>query len=534
MKKYILRILFAILPAAIVLLPLLPKAEAEEYTYAKALYYQYGGSGDTYEMTFFTPEGEICRLPAGAGKFYIDMALDRSYAFVILDFNKEHGGEFYFVSPEGAKHIAGGVYACLSSDEGGNAAYITDFSGGDTCTLNLYNGKDGKTRCIDENMWAHTSWWYNHAAISPDGNSLVYCRYGEDGAPEGMLWKKGKYTSLGDALPIAVADKAEYIYYARADTDDYSERVYSDYYVLGKRGEARISPEPVSGTFYFNRDFSEALFNYIGDGESISYFCVDGEVMQANAHIPPIDGIAAPDGELAGEFPDLDPEKRPQPEYYYRYGIDSFRGKTLLVTTSIGWCGNNYVYPVYYVDHELQVSEPYNYGSETFTMRGSSAIYSYGGGLYYLENFPEGEPVQVGNTNIAALGEEGQVYYACVDGLCLWEKGSSRHVIDDGRLVHHSRNCFQDRSTPYNFSLNFGYLPAVDGSLYYQNLSGDTLYCLSPEGGIETLLTDVEDVHSAYFFEGIPVVLIRTDDDCVDAYRLHGAAATLIVEDMLG
>ncbi len=533
MKKYILRILFAILSAAIVLLPLLPKAEAEEYTYAKALYYQYGGSGDTYEMTFFTPEGEICRLPAGAGKFYIDMALDRSYAFVILDFNKEHGGEFYFVSPEGAKHIAGGVYACLSSDKGGNAAYITDFNGADTCKLNLYNGKNGKTQCIDENMWAHTSWWYNHAAISPDGNSIVYCRYGEDGAPEGMLWKKGKYTSLGDALPIAVADKAEYIYYARADTDDYSEHVYRDYYVLSQKGEKRISPETVSGTFYFNRDFSEVLFNCRGDGESASYFCVDGEVMQANAYVPPIDGIAAPDGELAGEFTNFEPEKRPQPEYYYRYGIDSFRGKTLLVTTSIGWCGNNNIYPVYYVDHELQVSEPYDYGSGNFTMRGSSAIYAYGGELYYLENFPESEPVQVGGGNIAALGEERQVYYAHDYGLRLWENGSSRAVVDDGRLVFRSRCCFNDRSTSNNFSLNLVYLPAVDGYLYYQNLSGDNLYCLTPEGGIETLLTDVEDVHSAYFFEGIPVVLIRTDDDCVDAYRLDGAAATLIVEDML-
>ena len=172
MKKYILRILFAVLLATIVLLPLLPQAEAEEYTYAKALYYQYGGSSDTYEMTFFTPEGEICRLPAGEGKFYIDMALDRSYALVILDFTEGHGGELYFVSPEGAKRIAGGVYACLSSDEGGNAAYITDFSGSDTCTLNLYTGKTGKTQRIDENMWAHTSWWYNHAAISPTATAL--------------------------------------------------------------------------------------------------------------------------------------------------------------------------------------------------------------------------------------------------------------------------------------------------------------------------------------------------------------------------
>ncbi len=536
MKKFLPRILFALLCAAIVILPLLPRAEAEKYTYAKALYFEHGNnSNGEHKMTFFTPEGEICRFPMGAGSFYIDMALDRSYAFLILNLNEEDGGELHFISPEGTKHIADGVYAILSSDSGGSAAYITDFSeDSETCRLMYYNGKTGEAECIEDRLWSSNSIWYNHAALSPDGRTLVYCRY-VDGAPEGILWNRGKYTSLGNALPIAVADGGKYIYYSRSDTEDYTRHSYLNYYVLSKKGEQLISTYPVNGNFYFNRDFSETLFFGHDENTSYAYFCIDGISVPIPEELPAaIKSIAAPAGELAGEYAYWDITKFPRPEYYTRFGIDSFRSKTLLYQTSEGWCGNSYVYPVYYVDSEWQILGPYDYGSNSFSTNGKNAIYTLGYELYYIENYPEDEPVHIGMSNGEVLGSrEGQIYYISGYDLWLWDNGESRKIAENALLPDIWLSPGRNRSIANSFDFLQTSVPPLNGYLYFTRWDRDTLHCITPEGSIEPIAAEkLKDATSIYvnYNEGIPLLVLHVRNEGIFVYRLDGSSATLIVD----
>ncbi|MBR6522724.1 MAG: hypothetical protein IKT47_08635 [Oscillospiraceae bacterium] len=541
MKKYLPRVIFAILCAAIAILPLLRETE-EEYTYAKALHYFYGAADDnTCEMTFFTPDGEVCRLTAPDGRYYIDMALDRSYAFAIIGLNADSGGELYYVSPEGAKHIANGVYACLSSDRGGSAAYITDFSKtSDTCRLMYYNGKTTESLCIDENLWALNSVRYNGAAISPDGCTVVYNRFSSANEHEGMMWKNGKHSSLGDVFPIAVADKGRYIYYLRTDTGDYtSYSSFNRYYVLSPSGEQLISPYTVDGYFYFNRDFSEALFSCYDETNSYSYFCVDGSTVLAANELTNISAIATPNGELAGEYQWWSIIDIPRLENYSRYGIDSFRSKLLLSQSSVGWCGNNYVYPAYYVDENLQISAPLDYNSSTFSTDGLSAIYSYGPELYYVENYPTGEPLYIGQSNGAVQGSfNGQIYYlpAGQHALYLWETGNRTRVADNISLLHHRHALGADRNRADSFDLSRTYLPPVNGYLYFTEQGSNDIYCLTPDGSIQTVLT-LESLASAPYvccYGGAPLLMVNTGNRRWNVYRFDGATATLVASNIAG
>ena len=541
MKKYLPRVLFALFCAAIAILPLLREAE-EEYTYAKALHYFYGAADDnTCEMTFFTPEGEVCRLPAPDGKYYIDMAIDRSYAFAIIGLNSTSGGDLYYVSPEGAKHIASGVYACLSSDIGGSAAYITDFSKiSDTCRLMYYNGKTAKNLCIDENLWALNSVRYNCAAISPDGRTVVYNRFSSENGHEGMMWKNGKHCSLGDVFPIAVADKGRYIYYLRTDTSDYTSYSSLDrYYVLSTNGEQLISPSTVNGYFYFNRDFSESLFTCHDEENSYSYFCIDGHVGPTSNELTNISAIAAPDGELAGEYQWWNIIDIPRPEKYSRYGIDSFRSKLLLSQSSVGWCGNNYVYPAYYVDENLQISGPYDYNGSTFSTNGLSGIYSHGHELYYVEHLPDGNPLHVGQSNGAVQGSiNGQIYYLPVGKheLFLWENGNSSKVAENVSLIPHWHAAGSDRSRADSFELSHTYLPPVNGYLYFTAQGSNDIYCLAPDGSIQTVLTLESLASSSYVccYGGTPLLMVNTGKRRWDVYRFDGATAILIASNIAG
>ena len=538
MKKYLTRILAAILGAAIVLLPLLPRAEAEEYSYAKALYYNFGGDG-AYELTFFTPDGEVCRLPCGPDGFYIDLALDRAYAFVITEYDESSGGVLHYVDENGAREIARGVYYCFSSDTGGSGAYFTDCPDhADFGRLWHYDGKTGKSVCVEEKASFYLLGpWNNGAALSPDGRSLAYRRDNGAGGWEGVVWNRGRIIELGDgASPVAVADNAKYIYYGQfqppSDIQEGVGLLRGAFYLRSGKSTELIAEAPSYMLFDFNRDFSEA-WCIVNGGDSY-VMCVDGEVVGAAPEFW-LYTISSPEYGLAGET--YDSNFVPFLEGYDRYGVDSFSDKLVRSIFHIDDVQTGF--QPYYINSDYSAVRLAEKGGLRFSSDGSAATYAYDGKLYFIPDtatYSEGGEQLVSQyyASYTYTADMSEIYYINTSSeLWLWRDGGRVKLADNARLISLSNNMsggwFGNRGTAQHYS----YLPPVDGLCYYRDKETGAVCAVDRHGARTEILSWMNNPYALLFGGEILVFDYNYDAATTDVYRLDGTAATLIVEDML-
>lgn len=177
------------------------------------------------------------------GTVYTSMqALDKTAAAALTT-----GKALFYVTESGAEQIAGNVSLYNMAASGDSVAYIDAES-----SLYLYNTKDGETEKLAETA-------EGYLAISPDGKTVLYDVFQDDGYYELYLYHNGETTLLGENLfGLAVADKASYIYVYDAEQTLY---VIQDgaKTTLGERTETTMQ-----NPFVFNRDLSQILYNASG------------------------------------------------------------------------------------------------------------------------------------------------------------------------------------------------------------------------------------------------------------------------------
>lgn len=148
----------------------------------------------------------------------------------------------YFFDKTGTKKIASEAYNWTISDNGSSVLYEKDE------TLFLYKVSSDKSERIAENT--------NNFTISSDGNSILYTLK-DDNEIKGNIWNNGKISELdGKGIsPIAIANNAKYVYYAK-ENDDYTCSLY----VYTGKDSTKLSSNFYPNTVSLNQDCSEIMY----------------------------------------------------------------------------------------------------------------------------------------------------------------------------------------------------------------------------------------------------------------------------------
>lgn len=177
------------------------------------------------------------------GTVYTSMqALDKTAAAALTT-----GKVLFYVTGSGAAQIAGNVSLYDMAASGDAVAYIDAEN-----SLYLYSSEDGKTEKLAEAA-------EGYLAVSPDGKTVLYDVFHDDGYYELYMYHNGETSLLGENLfGIAVADKASYIYVYDAEQTLYviQDGVKT---ALGEQIETTMQHP-----FVFNRDLSQILYNASG------------------------------------------------------------------------------------------------------------------------------------------------------------------------------------------------------------------------------------------------------------------------------
>lgn len=482
MRKYITRIIFALLAAAIVILPLLPGVEpAEPYTYAEEMDFRMSYAEEPV-LCLFNRAGIIAELPADSHDgYYLDFSLKRESAFVIPDMDFDTGGTLYHVGTE-ATRIDDGVYHVFASDSS-CGAYITELEAGRSRgRLNYYDGST--SICIEEQICTRLNNGRGiGVAISPDGKTVAYCRAEEDGGITGMLYHKGKYIELGaDIFPIAVSDKMKYLYYGQltmpaSEIAADAPQPVSAYYVRSG-GEDVLLGESRGRHFRFNCDFSEAIITT----NDFNAICIDGgrELQYFNDFYPV--GVIAPQAGLAAEI--YAGDSLLLTNEYVRVGVDSFRGKVLHGVRDSGGLSHDVClgsdcsyHNTAYLDEELQL---YLLTEWTHNLQiaeaGHAALYKQGESLYLIPDVRSHAPGEEqlissyckkfsGNADFSAI-----YYVNTGNDLYSWRNGSRTLLAEDVELLTPAGGpgtaLYRNGVVPVRFNGDIYFRRKDDGSMW--------------------------------------------------------------------
>ena len=519
MKKHLARTIFAILGAALVLLPLLSGGGTQLYE----MRWRYAtDENGKFELCFFTTEGEVCRLPAESGaveRTLHDFSIDRRYAAALSAWERRTGGDLYRVASDGADFIADRVFHALISDDGGTLVYIQAENGyGETGRLYLYRHASGRTVCLDESVSLDLTARY---AISPDGGTVAWCRAGDEGFT-GVVWNDGEYHELGrGVIPVAVADGMEHIYYAEPESDS---KLYRLYVKSGDRAEFLVV---CAFEIYvqFNRDFSE-VYAARKAGE------YRREVIAAGADNVVVLGYGLE--QLVEPYVSLREEYQYDPfgkdaAAYIRHDIESFRGQRFSLEEDGAAFG--------VINDDLSVS-PITGKAVTnslpcqFSAENNTGLVCTKQRLYFIDGTDsDGVLISADVKDFAASGDLSEVYYISSTGELYYQ------TLPDGEAKLIDKNAYLPQLIPYDPlvavpSWTTRYTaPGIllDGTLYYISHNSRTLNAVSHGGEPRELLSSVNGLN--FTLIGTELFIIEGLSTAPSYYLLEGDTPVLIGSD---
>lgn len=545
MKRYITRIIFALLAAIIVLLPLLPTAETETFPapsgfdFTNEIRWRYSLSkNEEFQLCFFTADKEICRLPLDESKSYRpiippNFTLDRSAAVVISEREKivgNLGGKLYLVNHSGATHISDNVHWAAISDDGTTVAYLKhDIGHGENAIGNLYLYKHGEHTCIDRSVSLRPGSRY---CISPDGGTVAYCRAAGESF-DGIVWNRGEYYELGAcASPLAVADSMAHVYYTKVK---YVTRENYIMYVKSGSKTTEIINSLYPPVPSFNRDFSEVYIDGRRTNSPAVIACGADRVYTLESHI----------GHFSDSYInfyrgliDCTPSGK-SPCSYFRYCFDTFRGQV----ANCGDAGDTDRGDICLINDDfsytLLTPESCSYQSYQVSESGSEVL--------YCANSPDAPRALFSSTD-GLLSANAESFVASPDLQLVY------YVTADGALFRLDRT----KNTPADFIAQDAYLPQLrayprhvnagsfytthtapgillDGQLYFTSASRRNLYTVSDDGKIREIFTSEDGVLSFCLIGQRLFMIHQTGEygQITDFYSVGSYGANLYFEDQM-
>ena len=227
----------------------------------------FSGSGKKNMITAIQPsseDAEVLVISEAGNKIFkktVDSSVSSSYYSLdsSMELIRTSGKILYYVQANKIEKIAEEVTNAWISDDGSTAVYISDGS--------LYVAKIGK-----KGTKIAGSVVTNSICVAPDGSAVGYAVQSEDDASVliGYIWDGGKEaTSLGkNKVAIALASKAQYVYYVRLDDNNamYVQKKYND--------ETKVKLNDTRATLYLNQDHTVC---YLYNGEKTVYCAKAGE-----------------------------------------------------------------------------------------------------------------------------------------------------------------------------------------------------------------------------------------------------------------
>ncbi|MCD7778675.1 MAG: hypothetical protein LUH47_09260 [Clostridiales bacterium] len=178
-----------------------------------------------------------------------------------------NNGKLSFFAEGEEKELARNVISCSISNDGSLVAFVIPNSDEKQYigTLYTYNTVTGSWEDICSDIFVSTT---STIQISPSGDTVAYVRnYDEDALTyDCCYYNKGEETTIGQNIDVwAISDDAEYIYYAKENTEDYSSVfcVYTE-----KNGEVVLDEEAYNN-FYLNLDYSECVYSLAKEEEPL-------------------------------------------------------------------------------------------------------------------------------------------------------------------------------------------------------------------------------------------------------------------------
>ena len=533
MKKYLARTIFAILGAALVLLPLMPGGQGERFPapegldFTKEIRWRYAtDENGEYELCFLTAEREICRLPVNndTRNRSPDFTLTRSAAAVISGYTENEGGKLYLVDGDGAALIAERAVHALISDDGNTIMYLQLSADGSVDIL-LYSHDSRETLTIAEGASLHNTARY---ALSPDGNTAAYC-LDEGSGFTGMVWNSGEYHELGlGVFPIAVADGMTHLYYARPNGPEAGRYSAYSFYVKSGDTETYLLSSYDGASPRFNRDFTEVYLDGVWSGTPAVIACGADHVARLSGHIGP----------FADPYINYYSEYQCNPNYaynvsYIRYCIRSFRGQPVCRSDDMSGA-------VAVIDEDMSFTEvkPSGLARYQISADGKTALYCATPFLYRTGGRGDNELLIKTVKNFVASYDLSEVYYiTLLEGdLYYQDLGSgaeARFIAADAGLLsmkpyYSEINAESWPSFPYPKGVFLG------DTLYFTTNGGRTLNMT--RGGSSRELLSVEDGYFVFSLVGEkPFVTHRlmAGDTSVDlnCYSINGARLRLVSSD---
>ena len=166
-------------------------------------------------------------------------------------------GKLVVVTGKKATVMAEDVCAFVLSESGKGIVYAT--MSDDECTLKWQKVGSKKAVTVLGNFDVSTSF-----ALSPDGKTVTYFKYNDEGEASLMYFNGSKHTKItSNAVNlVGMANKGKYIYVTAYDSEKNENYLYS-YNTKGNKQKLGVCGD---NEFYFNEDHTQILF--YSDGKS--------------------------------------------------------------------------------------------------------------------------------------------------------------------------------------------------------------------------------------------------------------------------
>jgi hypothetical protein len=232
--------------------------------------------GETKNLVFFNGknktviarnDGSILQAQGNFDKY--EVSLDAVKGAFLVDSAGENNGVLYYIPETGdLVKVAEKVQDFVLADSGDGLIYWTEFDYEEqTATLNRFDGINSNSTVIQENTYFPEKYEEGTAAISPDSKTVFYATdvvIDFDVYTLVALYESTAYISTDGALgevftngafPLAISDKAEYIYYI--DVSDNNADLAAQ---KGKNGEKTVLAPVGEKNFFLNKDYSQFIY----------------------------------------------------------------------------------------------------------------------------------------------------------------------------------------------------------------------------------------------------------------------------------
>lgn len=375
----------------------------------------------------------------------------------------------YLVTEDGVSKIADDVYRSVLSADGTAVAYVDEDG-----VLRLYSVKKKTSKKIadDAIFFYDTDDYTCTIEISPDGKSVAYTVYDEDGTGTAYLYNDGKTVEIGeDYVPVCVSDSAKYTYCYKEDSED---GTYDLYAVSAKGERTKIASDIKRYYLYSNQDNTQLLF-WSGDN------CY---VTEKGGDKVKVTGMSS-----AGSFYAI----------YDRY----LSGNAWSSSSTVGQLQGHY----YYDDENSLIYIDKDWNAEVISSNvslacaddsGKTVFYLENGRLYKIDGAgAEAERLASDIFSFVCTSDGAAVYYIDSDGTLWYQKGtkSAQRIADDVESLTITHDDYALYLTDYNS--NSGILYASKGGSSGSRIADD-VYRIATISTVAYYYTDYDSSAGTY------------------------------------